>query len=62
MEKKEEPLKTYIEPCMFGGFIVVRETALDRLPWYWKLALVVGTLFCCIKFTVPVLDWIYTLL
>lgn len=59
---KEMPLRTYVGPCMFGGFVVVRETSLDRLPWYWKLALVLGTLFCVLKFTVPVLDWVYTLL
>ena len=56
--KKDEPLRTFVECDMYGNFIVVRETPLDRLPWYWKLALVVGTLVCCIKFTVPVLDWI----
>ena len=43
---------------MFGGFVAVRETPLDRLPWYWKLALVVGVFFCCVKFTIPVLDWV----
>ena len=59
---KDEPMKTFVEPCLFGGFVVVRESPLDRLPWYWKLTLVVGVLFCCIKFTVPVLDWVYTLL
>ena len=56
--KKDEPLRTFVEPCPFGGFVVVRESPLDRLPWYWKLALAVGTFVCCIKFTVPVLDWI----
>ncbi len=56
--EKDEPLRDFIEPCMYGGCVVVRESPLDRLPWYWKLALVVGVLFCCIKFTVPVLDWI----
>ena len=56
--KKEETLKTIAEPCMFGGFVAVRESPLDRLPWYWKLALVVGVFFCCVKFTVPVLEWI----
>lgn len=60
--RKDEPLKTFLVPGMFGGFVVVRETRLDRLPWYWKLALVLGTIFCVLKFTVPVLDWIYTLL
>ena len=56
--KKDEPLRNFIEPCRYGGCVVVQETPLDRLPWYWKLALVVGTFLCCIKFTVPVLDWL----
>lgn len=56
--KKEEPLRTFVESDMYGNIAVVRETPLDRLPWYWKLAIAVGTLFCCIKFTCPVLDWI----
>lgn len=43
---------------MFGNICTVRESPLDRLPWYWKLALVVGTFFCCVKFTVPVLNLI----
>ena len=47
---------------MYGNVCVIKESPLDRLPWYWKLVLVVGVLFCCIKFTIPVLDWVYTLL
>ena len=47
---------------MYGNVCVIKESPLDRFPWYWKLALVVGVLFCCIKFTIPVLDWVYTLL
>ena len=47
---------------MYGGYIVVRETWLDHLPWWVKLLLVIGVFLCSIKFTVPVLDWIYTLL
>lgn len=61
-EKEPRPLKTYVVPCMFGGFVVVRESPLDRLPWYWKLALAVGTLVCCWEFTIPVLDWLFRIL
>ena len=50
--------REFIEPCMFGGFVVVRETWLDRLPWWVKFLLVIGTFFCCLRFTVPVLDLI----
>ena len=55
---KERELRTFIEPGMFGP-VVVRETKLDLLPWWLKTLMVVGTLYCCIKFTNPVLDWIY---
>ena len=52
---------TFIEPGMFGP-VVVRETKLDLLPFWLKALLVVGTLIVCVKFTNPVLDWIYTLI
>ena len=54
---KDRELRTFIEPGMFGP-VVVRETPLDLLPFWLKVLLVIGTFFGCIKFTVPVLDWI----
>ena len=43
---------------MFGP-LVVRETKLDLLPLWLKALLVIGTLFVCVKFTIPVLDFLY---
>lgn len=58
---KERELRTFVEPGMFGP-VVVRETRLDLLPFWLKAFLVVATLIVCIKFTIPVLDWVCTLL
>ena len=58
---KERELRTFVEPGMFGP-VVVRETRLDLLPFWLKALLVIGTLFVCVKFTNPVLDWVYTLI
>lgn len=62
MRNEDPKLREYVEPCLFGGFVVVRETWLDRLPWYVKLLLIAATLFCSLKFTVPILDWALSLL
>ena len=56
--RTEEPYRTFVEEDMYGNVCVIKESPLDRLPWYWKLALAVGVFLCCIKFTVPLLDWV----
>ena len=59
MKKREQTQRVFIEPCLFGGYAVVRETWLDCLPWYWKLVLVIGTFCVFWFFTVPVLDFVF---